>query len=104
MTNHSAPWQNTARLKRQAILDAIPPKWRIQGSISPVSEVANVTGDYIQQFLSPQEIAITNADAVVITEHTTSGRWSSLEVTEAFCHRAAIAHQLVCWILERQNY
>ncbi|KAF3407902.1 Acetamidase [Talaromyces pinophilus] len=95
MTNHFPPWQNTARAKQQAILDAIPPKWRIQGSISPVSEVADVTGDYIQQFLSPREIAITNADAVVITEHTTSGKWSSVEVTEAFCHRAAIAHQLV---------
>ena len=104
MTTQFPPWQNTARAKQQAILDAIPPKWRIQGSISPVSEVANVTGDYIEQVLSPREIAITSADAVVITEHTTSGKWSSVEVTEAFCHRAAIAHQLVCWILGRQNY
>lgn len=103
MTAQVSSWQNTAGAKRQMILDAIPPEWIIQGPISPVSEVANVTGDYIQQYLSPREIEITNADAVVIVEHTTSGKWSSVEVTEAFCHRAAIAHQLVCWILEWEN-
>ncbi|GKZ21627.1 hypothetical protein AbraIFM66951_005167 [Aspergillus brasiliensis] len=84
-------WRKAAQAKRQAILDAIPQQWRIQH----VSPPLDVTGEFIQGFLTSREIEITEADAVAITAQTTSGNWSAVEVTEAFCHRAAIAHQLV---------
>ncbi|RAK97695.1 putative general amidase GmdA [Aspergillus ibericus CBS 121593] len=88
-------WQQAAEFKRQSTLDAIPEKWRIKGPIPSPTEQRDVTGAYIQQFLTEREIAITETDAVGITERTTTGQWTAVEVTEAFCHRAALAHQLV---------
>lgn len=88
-------WEQTAAAKRQSVLNAIPEKWRIKGPIPAPTEQRDVTGPYIQQFLSPREVEITETDAVGITERTTTGQWTAVEVTEAFCHRAALAHQLV---------
>jgi amidase len=87
-------WQELAKAKRESILAAIPEKWRIS-SIPSAQEQRNVTGKYIQQFLTEKEIEITETDAVGILAKTTTGAWKAVEVTEAFCHRAALAHQLV---------
>ncbi|KAJ5650657.1 uncharacterized protein N7484_004380 [Penicillium longicatenatum] len=93
-------WRSQGAAKRQATLDAIPEKWRIQGPVPPATEVRDVTGPYIQQYLSRREIEITESDAVDIAAQTTSGNWSAVEVTEAFCHRAALAHQFVSCLHE----
>ncbi|XHG08438.1 hypothetical protein AWENTII_011537 [Aspergillus wentii] len=93
-------WQSLGAAKRQSILDAIPPKWRIQEPIPPPAELRDVTGPYIQQFLKAREIEITETDAVGIVDKTTTGNWTAVEVTEAFCHRAALAHQLVSCLHE----
>lgn len=87
-------WQSMARDKRDSVNELIPQEWRLD-SIPPINEQKDVTGDYIQQFLSPREIQITETDAVGIVEKTQSGEWKAREVCEAFCHRAALAHQLV---------
>lgn len=97
MNSQGNTWEKIAQAKRQTILDAIPLKWRLpEPALSPATEVRDVTGTYIQQFLTSREIEITETDAVGITEKTTSGQWTAVEVAEAFCHRAALAHQLVC--------
>ncbi|KAJ5548198.1 hypothetical protein N7513_005432 [Penicillium frequentans] len=93
-------WRSRGAAKRQATLDTIPEKWRLQDPVPPATEVPNVTGAYIQQYLSKREIEITESDAVDIAAQTTSGTWSAVEVTEAFCHRAALAHQLVSCLHE----
>lgn len=87
-------WKAKASAKRQAILDSVPQEWRLT-SIPDATQQRDVTGTYIQQFLSPKEIEITETDAVGIAKHTTTGQWSAVEVIEAFCHRASLAHQLV---------
>jgi amidase len=87
-------WQSLAAKKRDSISALIPKEWLLP-SIPTVEEQKDVTGEYIWQFLSPKEKEITETDAVGIVANTTSGKWSSVEVTIAFCHRAAIAHQLV---------
>lgn len=94
MTSDST-WRAKAEAKRLAILSAIPKKWRFLNPIPPPTEQVDVTGDYIRQFLNQREIEITESDAVDIVAQTTSGIWTAVEVTEAFCHRAALAHQLV---------
>lgn len=88
-------WRAQGQAKFQSTLNAIPDKWRLNAPTPPPTELRDVTGTYIQQFLSKREIEITETDAVDIVSQTTSGRWSAVEVTEAFCHRAALAHQLV---------
>jgi len=90
-------WQTLAKTKRDSVNALIPPSWRLPSPVPPAAEQRNVTGKYIQQFLSPREIEITETDAVGIVKQTTVGSWTALEVTEAFCHRAALAHQMVCF-------
>ncbi|KAK5442585.1 hypothetical protein LTS15_011009 [Exophiala xenobiotica] len=87
-------WQSRAKAKREAILSSIPEKWRLQ-KIPSVEEQKDVTGPYIQQFLDEKEVEITETDAVGIAEKVAAGTWSAVSVTEAFCHRASLAHQLV---------
>lgn len=88
-------WRDQGEAKRQSILKLIPSKWQLKDPVLPATELRDVTGDHIRQFLTAREIEITETDAVDIVSRTTTGVWSSLEVTEAFCHRAALAHQLV---------
>ena len=93
-------WESKASAKRQAILDSIPQKWRLD-SIPSVQEQRDVTGKYVQQFLSAKEVEITETDAVGIAKQTATGAWSAVDVAEAFCHRASLAHQLVRYNLVR---
>ncbi|KAK2743324.1 Acetamidase [Onygenales sp. PD_40] len=99
MATETPAWEGIAKAKREAVLGLIPEKWRIQSQIPPASELRDVTV-YIQKFLSPREIEITELDTVGLAERTTTGQWSAVEVTEAFCHRAALAHQFVSCLHE----
>lgn len=90
----ASDWRAHGEAKRLSILNAIPKKWQLTSPVPPASKLRDVT-EYIRQFLDQREIEITETDAVDIVAQTTSGRWSAVEVAEAFCHRAALAHQLV---------
>ena len=87
-------WQAVGRAKREAIGESIPQQWRIS-NIPTADEQRDVTGGCIQQWLSEEEIEITEMDAVDIVDKTCAGIWTAEEVTRAFCHRASLAHQLV---------
>ena len=89
----SSSWQDAAAKKRDAISALIPVEWRSESTPS-VQEQVDVT-DFIKQYLSEEELAITESDAEQIVGKTTSGAWSAEKVARAFCHRAALAHQLV---------
>jgi amidase len=90
----SQTWQELAAKKRSSIHAEIPKEWLLP-SIPPVEEAKDVSGTYVHQFLQAEEIEITEADAETIVRNTTTGVWSCVAVCRAFCHRAAIAHQLV---------
>lgn len=60
----------------------------------------NVSGKYLTQFLTSREVEITESEGVDIVQNTSSGKWKAKEVTLAFCHRAALAHQLVSCLHE----
>lgn len=89
-----ADWRQIAKEKAQSVLDLIPAEWRLASIPSP-EEQRDVTGAYIHQFLSEREIQITESDALEIVNNAASGKWTAVEITKAFCHRAAIAHQLL---------
>lgn len=86
-------WQDAAAKKREAISALIPAEWRVS-NLPSVKEQVDVTV-YVKQYLSKEELDITESDADQIVEKTTTGAWTAEEVTRAFCHRAALAHQLV---------
>ncbi|GIZ40108.1 hypothetical protein CKM354_000346000 [Cercospora kikuchii] len=89
-----ADWRQIAKEKAQSVLDLIPAEWRLASIPSP-EEQRDVTGAYIHQFLNEREIQITESDALEIVNNAASGKWTAVEITKAFCHRAAIAHQLL---------
>jgi amidase len=88
-------WKSLASAKRDSILASIPEKWHIAADKLPSNKDQRDVTKYVQKFLTEKEIEITETDVVGIVEKTTSGTWSAVEVTEAFCHRASLAHQLV---------
>jgi len=89
----TSSWEETASKKREAISAAIPSEWRLE-KLPSVEEQVDVT-DYVKQYFSKQELDITESSADVIAKTVAEGKWTAEEVTRAFCHRAAVAHQLV---------
>ncbi|KAF2667159.1 acetamidase [Microthyrium microscopicum] len=87
-------WQELALGKKLAVLELIPLEWRLPQPIPTAKSQKDVTGAYVQQYLEDWEIEITESDAVRIVEQTSSGNWTVTKVVTAFCHRAALAHQL----------
>ncbi|KAK0654584.1 putative amidase PB8B6.03 [Lasiodiplodia hormozganensis] len=92
-------WKTIAENKRNSIIDKIPEEWRIP-SFPPPEALPDVSGSYIRQYLTSREVDITETDAVGIIHKTTTGEWTAKEVTLAFCHRAALAHQMVSCLHE----
>ena len=88
-------WQSIASAKRAALIEAIPFHWRIETSDIPSTSRLRDFGEYICRFLNPRELEITRAPSKTILVNLRSGEWGAADVTRAFCHRAAIAHQLV---------
>jgi len=90
-----ATWKELGEAKRDSVNALIPKEWLLPAPLPPPTEQRDVTGKYIQQYLTPREIEITETDAVGIVKKTTTATWKAREVAEAFCHRAALAHQMV---------
>lgn len=88
-------WKALGREKFNSVNALIPKAWLLPTPTPSAADQRDVTGKYIQQFLSQREIEITETDAVGIVAKTTTGKWKAKEVAEAFCHRAALAHQMV---------
>ncbi|KAI5956876.1 hypothetical protein KGF54_000494 [Candida jiufengensis] len=83
---------NKKRLERDS-------KWNLDWITSdeklPAKEIKDVI-NYIDsnKLLNELELEITNSTAIEITQNIKNQKWTSLQVTLAFCHRASIAHQL----------
>jgi amidase len=98
-----AGWEIAAKKKRDEVNALIPPSWRLPAPLPPPEIQKDVTGKFIQQFLTAREIEITEVDAVAVLAMTTTGLWTAQEVAEAFCHRAALSHQMVISLLSTQD-
>ncbi|KAK5482945.1 hypothetical protein LTR43_010003 [Exophiala xenobiotica] len=90
-----APWESRAATKRASILSAIPPAWRIPTDQIPSSEECPKVTGFARRYLSEEELIITETPPMDTMVHIQAGIWSAEEVVRAYCHRAAIAHQLV---------
>ncbi|KAF7917805.1 hypothetical protein BELL_1158g00010 [Botrytis elliptica] len=94
MSETHTNWKGIGDSKCDVLLSLIPEEWRIPLPLPPPSILPDVTG-HIRQYLSSKEVEITETDAVDIVRKTSSGDWTCRAVTEAFCHRAALAHQMI---------
>lgn len=85
-------WEETAKDKKSRIEKTIPQEWLIKTKPSGDS-VMNYPAE--SEILSEGELAITNSTAVTLVARMAAGELKSVDVTLAFCKRAALAHQLV---------
>lgn len=98
-------WKSIAQ-RKQAERDAkLPPNWRIPVDKLPPTSVRDVIPFPRESGLfTARELEITRSLATDITTRIATGQWSSVEVTEAFCKRAAVAQQLVNWYVVELVY
>jgi amidase len=85
--------QDIAAKAQQRVLDSIPAKWKLSSEAQIPSNVMGVPKTC--GLLTPRQINITEQTATELLDKMANGSLSSVEVTEAFLTRAAIAHQLV---------
>lgn len=89
-------WKDIAAKKRAELLDSIPEQWRIPADILPPESQLDVTTFPEKSgWFTAEELEYTNSSATVLLKRLRSGKYSSEQVTKAFCKRAAAAHQLV---------
>ncbi|KAJ5620906.1 hypothetical protein N7510_004890 [Penicillium lagena] len=80
---------------RAEVNDSIPPAWRLTPEQLRLPEGASVIDmPRTCGLLTPKHMEITEATATELLSKISIGELSSSEVTEAFCIRAAIAHQV----------
>ena len=95
-------WRKIAERAQSRALDAIPQQWRLPSEALPTQTGANVI-DFPRTcgLLSIRQLEITELTATELLGRIAEGQLTSVEATEAFCIRAAIAHQLVSslWII-----
>jgi len=85
-------WEDIAAEKRARIEATIPQEWRIK-TADIEGSMMNVPSEC--GLLSKTELSITESSATELVSKLASGGLKSVDVTRAFCKRAAIAHQLV---------
>jgi amidase len=85
-------WEELAADKRARLAKTIPDEWKVQTLPAEDSVI-----DFPKKsgILSEAELKITEASAADLVSKLAAGELTSVEVTLAFCKRAAIAQQLV---------
>ncbi|CAF1563120.1 unnamed protein product [Rotaria sp. Silwood1] len=94
-------WQEKAAQKRASIYNSIPQKWRLSESIlkNPPKNLTLVP--YQCGILSELDLEITEInDMEELAHQIANGKYTAVQVTEAYCKRASIAHQLVNCLAE----
>lgn len=90
------PWEQKAHDKRSRVLHCIPPQW-----IDPTLKVKMATAgfsstkNYLDSIIDKDEVSITQLLVSELSQLISAGKITSTQVAEAFCHRAALAHQIV---------
>ena len=94
-------WKASVDKKRKALAALIPERWRIPTSQLPDESQRSVVSFLRNSgLLTAEELIITELTVQELARKIASGEYTSVQVCQAFCHRAAIAHQLVHCLVE----
>jgi amidase len=88
----SPSWQDIAAKKQKEIFDAIPSAWLVDKHLLHGHNFMDLPKK-CPSIVSKEELFITEQRAVDILSRIHSRKWTSYQVTLAFCKRAALAHQ-----------
>jgi amidase len=95
------PWEEKAAEKRRSLYNLIPQEWRLSESIlnNPPKNSTIVPSQC--GLLSKLDLEITEIDHIEeLAKRIANGKYTAVQVIEAYCKRAAIAHQLVNCLAE----
>ncbi|KAF9269992.1 general amidase [Marasmius fiardii PR-910] len=95
-------WKTLAAQKKARQLTSVPKEWldRLSSNL-PAQTQLNVTSyPGICGLLDGRELNITNSDVETLLLKLSSGEWTAVEVTTAFCKRAIVAQQLTNCLTE----
>jgi len=94
-------WEELVEKKRKVLAELIPEKWRISVDKLPAdSQHSVISYPETSGLLCDEELTITQLTVEELAKSIASRKYSAVQVCEAFCHRAAIAHQLVNCLVE----
>lgn len=96
-------WLQITRGKRDHLHSMIPAEWKLSADMLPSRMARPNVIDIIPSLVTLPEREITELPVERLLAEIHSGGLAAREVLDAFCHRAALAHQLVC-ILEKRHY
>ncbi|SCU89358.1 LADA_0E15038g1_1 [Lachancea dasiensis] len=94
-------WVDRANSKRAHTLAQIPHEWIDPNVINEMKERGYVnTREYLDSVLPQNEVRITALTATELIERIRTRKLTSFEVCYAFCHRAALVHQILNCCME----
>ncbi|EMG47576.1 hypothetical protein SBY92_004725 [Candida maltosa Xu316] len=101
---YTTHWLPKIEQYRQNLVDAIPEKYTVelpQSTDKLIQDQFNAV-DYLykEKLLTPEEFAITDLPTVELVAKIASGELTSVEVFEAYAHRAVLAHQFTNCAME----
>ena len=83
-------WQDIAAAKRKETMEKIPKDWRLPEAILTDSRKEKIiAGDFIEGLLDPRTREMRGLDSGEILDLISNSALTAIEVTEAFCKRAA---------------
>lgn len=88
-------YRTIAARVQQRVLDSIPQQWRITRDLKAHDQSNSLALIPNYGILSQRQLEITSLTASEVLRRIQGGQLKAAEVAEAFCARAAIAHQLV---------
>lgn len=96
MRAHQNSWEAKAKAKVAETKSKIPHEWRLnQSSLDKAKQIKKLSGPFIESFLNDEELSIIRNDSTLLVEKVKTGEYTALQVAQAFCKTAAVAHQIV---------
>lgn len=95
-------WQAQAEAKAAATLSKIPDQWRLkQDVIDDAKNRRQLAGDFIIQLIDSKTVDCISHDSKELVDLIGKKVYTSVQVAQAFCKTAAVAHQIVgsSWFL-----
>lgn len=87
-------WEIAAQQKIAERQTRLPAKWLIPDADLPGDQVLDVS-NLCQKWLNPAELAITKLTVTQLAKAIADRKFTSVQVVEAYAHRATIAQQLI---------
>ncbi|KAK2867973.1 hypothetical protein FQN49_003291 [Arthroderma sp. PD_2] len=101
MVQEPQPWEEKAASKRAVTLAKIPEEWRLtEEQIKDAKSQRQLAGAYFQGFLTDEEKEITSEQSTGIVDKVKNKEYSAVQVTQAYCKAAAVAHQITSCLHE----